>query len=74
MKAIENVRDSKGYITFTDSTGKYASFTREVNETNPVKLKQLSKDEETRVTNLYNIYETVTKTLLNKPIDFKKVK
>lgn len=72
MKAIEEIKNGKGYITFTDLTGKYASFIREVNETDPVKLKKLAKNEEARVTGLYDVYEMTTKHLLNKPIDLTK--
>ena len=74
MKAAEEIKNGKGYITISDPTGKHASFTREVNEPDPVKLKKLAKDEERRVTDLYATYENTTKHLLNKPIGLSKVK
>lgn len=74
MKATEQIKHGKGLITFIDETGKYASFAREVNETDPVKLKKLAKDEKKRVTDLYACYENVTRPLLGKFIDLSKAK
>ncbi len=66
MTAIEEIKNGKGYITIFDPKGKYALFVIEVAETDTVKLKQKAKDEEKRVTDLYNVYENTTKHLLNK--------